>query len=181
MKNDVLARRYAKAIYELGNEESKGEIFLNDLNKIVSLINENEEFKSIMESPLYDLTLKKRILKAVVSNAGVSGYIVNFLNILIEKDRFYELSTILQSYYDIISEASGKAKANVISAVELSQTQQLEISRVFSKITKKQVEIGMTVDASLIGGLVVEIEGMVYDGSIKSQLIKFKEILKGEM
>jgi F-type H+-transporting ATPase subunit delta len=135
----------------------------------------------IIESPLYELTLKKRIFKAVIANAGISKYIVNFLNILLEKDRISELSSILQSYYDIISEVSGKAKASVVSAVELSQAQQLEISKAFSNITKKQVEIDMSIDPSLIGGLIVEVEGMVYDGSIKSQLIKFKEILKGEM
>lgn len=181
MKNDVLARRYAKAIYELGKEENLEHVFLGDLKTIVDLINENEELKLLIESPLYELTLKKRILKAVIADSGISQYIVNFLNILLEKDRINELSSILQSYYDIISEVSGKAKASIVSAVELSQSQQQQISKTFSNITKKQVDIDMSIDPSLIGGLIVEVEGMVYDGSIKSQLIKFKEILKGEM
>lgn len=181
MKSDVLARRYAKALYDLGIEENVGQKFLADLHAVVGLIKESEELKSIMESPLYDIGLKKKILGTLLQNTDISKYIESFINILLEKDRFHQLSDVLESYHDIINEVGGKATANVISAVELTEAQQKRISEVFSKLSKKEIHIETTIDPSIIGGLIVDVEGMVYDGSIKHNLIKFKESLKGEM
>jgi F-type H+-transporting ATPase subunit delta len=181
LKNDTLSRRYAKALYELGIEEHLEQKFLTDLHIIVGLTKESLDFKTIMESPLYDIILKKKIIESLLQGLNISKYINNFINILIEKDRFNQLNDILQSYHDIINEISGKAKAYVKSAVELTQIQQQKITEAFSKITNKKVEIDASVDHSLIGGLIVDIEGMVYDGSIKTQIIKFKQNLKGEI
>ena len=181
MKSDVLARRYAKALYDLGIEENVGQKFLADLHTVVGLMIESEELKSIMESPIYDINLKKIILGTLLNKANISKYIENFLYILLEKDRFQQLPDVLESYHDIINEVAGKATANVISAVELTEVQQKRISEVFSRLSNKQINIETTIDPSIIGGLVVDVEGMVYDGSIKSNLIKFKESLKGEM
>jgi F-type H+-transporting ATPase subunit delta len=181
LKSDVIARRYAKALYDLGIEENLGQKFLADLNTVVGLMTESDEFKSIMESPLYDIILKKKILGNLIVHSDISKYIENFLYILLEKDRFQQLPDVLDSYYGIINEVAGKATANVISAVELNEAQQRRISDVFSRLSNKQINIETTIDHSIIGGLVVDVEGMVYDGSIKSGLFKFKESLKGEM
>jgi len=94
LKSDVVARRYAKALYELGQEEGLEEKFLEDMQNLALIVDESSEFRSIMESPLYDITLKKRILKDVVSKIGISDYAVNFLNILLDKDRFVFLRDI---------------------------------------------------------------------------------------
>lgn len=181
MKSDVLARRYARALYDLGKEENVGQKFLDDLNYVVGLMNVSDELKSIMESPLYDVNLKKKMLGKLLVNTDTSIYIENFLNILLEKDRFYQIFDILDSYYDILNEIAGKVTARVISAVELTEAQQKKISDVFSKISKKNINIETEIDPSIVGGLIVDVEGLVYDGSIKSNLIKFKESLKGEM
>jgi len=181
VKNDVMARRYARALYELGREEGLEKQFQADLENVVALAEESEEFKAIMVSPLYDITLKKRILSGMVPKLDLSQYAVNFLNILLDKDRFSFLPDIRKAYQDILDAASGKVKAQVVSAVELDAAQQQKIAAVFSKVMNKSVDLEMAVDPSLIGGLVVEVEGMVYDGSIKTQLSKIKQSLKGEM
>lgn len=181
MKSEVMARRYARALYELGREEGLEHQFLADLEHIASLVGESGEFNAIMVSPLYDITLKKRILSDVVSQVGVSKYMVNFLSILLDKDRFQYVEDILKAYQDILDEVSGKVKAQVISATALTPGQKQSISEVFSKLMDRKVDVDIAVDSSLIGGLVVDIEGMVYDGSIRTQLTKIKQSLKGEI
>ncbi|MEN6476314.1 MAG: ATP synthase F1 subunit delta [Syntrophaceae bacterium] len=176
-----MARRYARALYELGREEGLEKQFQDDMDNVVALAEESDEFKAIMVSPLYDITLKKRILSGMVPKLAISPFALNFFYILLDKDRFSFLPEIRKAYQDFLDAASGKVKAQVLSAIDLDAAQQQKIAAVFSQVMRKSVDVEIAVDPSLIGGLVVEVEGMVYDGSIKTQLSKIKQSLKGEM
>lgn len=181
MKDDIVAKRYARALYDLGKEEGLNDKFLGDLDALVSLLEANEEFRSIMESPLYDITLKKRILKDVMAKINLTKYLDNFLNILLDKDRFVYLGSILDSYRQIIDEASGRVRASVTSASALEKDQLDRLVGTLSKIVKKEVDLDVTIDPALIGGVIAEVEGMVYDGSVKTQISRLKQSLKGEI
>ncbi len=181
MKGDVVAKRYAKALYDLGGEEGLGDTFLKDLEAIVSIVEASEEFRAVMMSPLYDIILKRRILKGVFSKIALTKYTESFLNILLDKDRFVYLGSILDSYRQILDEASGRVRASVISASPLEKAQIERIAVTLSKVVNKEVELDVTVDPSLIGGLIAEVEGMMYDGSVKTQISRLKQSLKGEI
>jgi F-type H+-transporting ATPase subunit delta len=181
VKDDVVAKRYARALYDLGREEGLEDKFLKDLEAVVSILVSSEDFRSMMESPLYDITLKKRVLKGVSSNITLTSFMENFLNILLEKDRFTYLESILDSYRGIIDEASGRVRASLTSASPLEKDQLDRIAGTLSKVVKKEVDLDVTVDTALIGGLIAEVQGMVYDGSVKTQISRLKQSLKGEM
>lgn len=181
MKDDVVAKRYARALYDLGKEEGLQEKFLGDMEAIVSILASSEEFRGIMESPLYDIILKKRILGQIIAEAKLSTYMKNFFNILLEKDRFVYLESILDAYRVILDEASGRVRAVVTSAMELDKAQIQRISEALKKIVKKEVDLDVSIDPSLIGGLIAEVEGMVYDGSVRTQIARLKQSLKGEI
>ncbi|HNY66907.1 MAG TPA: ATP synthase F1 subunit delta [Deltaproteobacteria bacterium] len=181
MKSDVIAKRYARALYDLGQEEGKEKAFLEELQGIVGIIGENEELKSILESPLYDIVLKKRILKEVASKLSMSPYTQNFMNILLDKDRFFVLSEILDAYKAILDEISGRVRAKVVCATAVDDAQLQQVCQTLSKVFKKEVDVDVSVDPTLIGGMIAEVEGMIYDGSVKTQISKLKQSLKGEM
>ncbi len=181
MKDDVVAKRYARALYELGREEGLQEKFLSDMENIVAIIRDSDEFRSTMESPLYDILLKKRILGELVTKINLTNYTANFLNILLEKDRFVYVESILDSYRETVNEASGRVRASVTSAMELDKEQIARISNTLKQIVKKEVDLDVSIDPALIGGLIAEVEGMVYDGSVKTQISRLKQSLKGEM
>lgn len=105
----------------------------------------------------------------------------NFLNILLEKDRFVYLESILDAYRVILDEASGRVRATVTSAMELDKIQIERISEALKKVVKKDVDLDLSIDPSLIGGLIAEVEGMVYDGSVRTQIARLKQSLKGEI
>ena len=128
-----------------------------------------------------DIILKKRILKDVVSKISISDYMGNFLNILLDKDRFVVLTDIMDAYKGILDEASGRVRANITSATELEEIQLERIAKALSEVVKKEVDVDVTIEPSLIGGVVAEVEGMVYDGSVKTQISRLKQSLKGEM
>ena len=181
MKSDVVAKRYARALYELGQEEGLEQKFLEDMQNMALVVDQSTEFRSIMQSPLYDIILKKRILKDVVSKTGISDYTMNFLNILLDKDRFVFLADIKDTYKQILDEASGRVRAIITSAAELDEDQLERITKALSKVVKKEVDVDVTIEPSLIGGVVAEIEGMVYDGSVTTQISRLKQSLKGEI
>jgi F-type H+-transporting ATPase subunit delta len=181
LKDDVVAKRYAKALYDLGREEGLQDKFLGDMEALVSVLDSSEEFRALMESPLYDITLKKRILGQVITQAKLTKYTENFFNILLEKDRFEYLASILDAYRQILDEASGRVRAAVTSAMELDKEEIERISGALKKVVKKDVDLDVSVDPSLIGGLIAEVEGMVYDGSVKTQISRLKQSLKGEI
>ncbi len=181
MKSDVVAKRYARALYDLGQEEGLGQKFLEDLGKLIQVVDSSKEFKSIMESPLYDIILKKRILKDVISKIEISAYMGNFLNILLDKDRFAFLADIKEGYQRILDEASGRVRAHVTSASALDAEQIRRITEALSGVMKKEVDVEVIIEPSLIGGVVAEVEGMVYDGSVKTQISRLKQSLKGEI
>jgi F-type H+-transporting ATPase subunit delta len=181
VKSDVIAKRYARALYDLGQEEGKEKAFLDELRGIVGIINGSEELKSILESPLYDIVLKKRILKEVASKISLSPYAMNFLNILLDKDRFFVLTEILDAYKLILDEISGRVRAKIVCASAIDDAQLQQVCKTLSKVFKKEVDVDVSVEPSLIGGMITEVEGMIYDGSIKTQISKLKQSLKGEM
>ena len=181
MKSDVVAKRYAKALYELGQEEGLEQKFLEDMQNMALIVDQSAELRSILESPLYDIILKKRILKDVVSKVGISEYTLNFLNILLDKDRFVFLADIRDTYKQILDETSGRVRAFITSATELDETQLERIAKTLSDVVKKEVDVDVTIEPSLIGGVIAEVEGMVYDGSVKTELSRLKQSLKGEI
>jgi F-type H+-transporting ATPase subunit delta len=181
VKSDVIAKRYARALYDLGREEGKEKAFLDELQGIVAVINDSDELKGILESPLYDIVLKKRILKEVASKLSLSPYSMNFLNILLDKDRFFVLTEILEAYKTILDEISGRVRAKVVCATAVDDAQLKQVCETLSKVFKKEVDVDVSVDPSLIGGMIAEVEGMIYDGSVKTQISKLKQSLKGEM
>lgn len=181
MKSDVIARRYAKALYELGQEEGKEKLFLEELQSMIQLMTGSEELKATLESPLYDIVLKKRILKEVAAKVSLSAYSLNFLNILLDKDRFFVLAEIKDAYKQILDEISGRIRARVVCAAALDDAQQQKVAQTLSKVFKKEVDMDVSIEPSLIGGMIAEVEGMIYDGSVRTQISKLKQSLKGEM
>ncbi|TFH48873.1 MAG: ATP synthase F1 subunit delta [Methanothrix sp.] len=181
MKSDVVAKRYAKALYELGQEEGLEQKFLEDLQNMALIVDQSSEFRSMMESPLYDIILKKRILKDVVSKIGVSEYTTNFLSILLDTDRFVFLADIKDTYKQILDATSVRVRAIITSAAELDEAQLERIAKTLSEVVKKEVDVAVTIEPSLIGGVIAEVEGMVYDGSVRKQISRLKQSLKGEI
>ena len=181
MKDDIVAKRYARALYDLGKEEGLQDKFLEDLETIVALLDGSEEFRAIMESPLYDILLKRRIMGELIKQIKLTKYVENFLGILLDKDRFVYLKSILDSYRQTVDEASGRVRATVTSAMELDKAQLERIAGTLKKIVKKEVDLDVSIDPTLIGGLIAEVEGMIYDGSVRTQITRLKQSLKGEI
>ncbi len=182
MKNLVIAKRYAKAIFEIALEEGRLEDYGQELRDLVALFKEVPDFETILATPIYPEDVKVRTLNVVAEKSGMSPVMKRFLEILVEKQRVRFLEDIKDYYERLMDEHANVARAQVSAAVDLDETTLELIAESLGKIVGKKVVVEFHKDPELIGGVVARIGDLVLDGSVRTQLKNIKETLKrGEL
>jgi F-type H+-transporting ATPase subunit delta len=179
VKQTILAKRYAKAIFTIGQDQGNYEEYNEVLKGIATLFTDTPELADALTNPLYPMDVKEKVMAGIVASMGVDTIMGNFLNLLVQKKRAEILPEIAESYKSMVDEEKNISHGNVISAVELSDELKNNIQIVLEKLTGKKVELTTSVDSSIIGGMVAKVGDLVLDGSIKTQLAGLKDSIKG--
>lgn len=179
MKQTILAKRYAKALFAVGKEQEKFEDFNETLKGVASLYTSNPEVKDALTNPLYPLDIKIKMMADMVKSMDVDTIMGNFLQLLVEKKRAEILPEIADEFQVMVDEEKNISHGSVVSAVELSDELQAQIKATLEKLTGKSVELSTSVDPTIIGGMIAKVGDLVLDGSIKTQLAGLKDSIKG--
>ena len=179
MKNALLAKRYAKALFAVGQEEDTLDEYAATLAEFAALVVENPELDDALSNPMYPVESREAVMVEVVKAAGVSTIMGNFLNLIVQKRRADVLGDIAEMFQILVDEENNIAQGSVVSAAELSADMQAKVQETLEKITGKQVTLTTQVDESIIGGMIAKVGDLVLDGSIKTQLEELKESIKG--
>ena len=179
MKQTILARRYAKAIFSIGQEQATYDQFNEALQGLAALYASHPQVADAVTNPLYPLDVKEKVMQGIVSSMGVDIVIGNFLNLLVQKKRAELLPEIAEAYQAMVDGAKNISHGNVISAVELSDGLKANVQKVLEKLTGKKVTLTTSVDPDIIGGIIAKVGDLVLDGSIKTQLAGLKDSIKG--
>ncbi len=178
MKNLVIARRYAKALLLIGEENDQAESYREELDSISGLISKEKDLEQAIGNPLYNAEGRKKVLQTIIDKMELSVVMKSFLLLLFDKGRIGFLSNINEFYHELADELKGIARASLISAAELSSEAVEKIRSALSKRTGKDIVLDVEHDPELIGGIVTRIGDLVLDGSIKTQLLNMRESLK---
>lgn len=178
MSANAIARRYAKALVQLGAEEGAVARFQTELSGFDAVMTSHGNLRSIFADPAFGAEAKKSILQDLIARLSVSPTVANFLLLLLAKNRLGFLSQILHSYGAQADELSGVVRPTLISALPLAEGQVAEIKGSLEKMTGKQVELKVEVDAGLIGGVVTKIGDQLFDGSVRTQLKRIEDTLQ---
>lgn len=178
MSVSAISKRYARALVDLGTEQQQVQRFGEELGAISALFAKEEMLRLLLESPSFPMAKKAAILGDLIGKLDPSEGIKKFLGLLLEKDRLQYLDQIEMDFRGLADELSGILRAKVHSASELSTEQVGAIASELEKQTGKKIEIKVNVNPDLIGGLQVEIEGKLFDGSLKTQLKRIEDTLK---
>lgn len=178
MINNTIARRYAKALVQLGSEGGLVDSFRQELTSIHALFNANTELQSAFSNPAFTAEQKKEIMKGVIEKSKTSELVSNFLMLLVDKNRIAFLGQIVQTYEKLADEQSGIIRPVIRTAFSLDESQVGSIRDALEKKTGKKVIPDVVVDTSLIGGLVTQIGDTAYDSSVKTQLKRIQDILQ---
>jgi len=176
----TVARKYAKALLEIGLQEKNHEILGSDLERLAGLLQENKELRLVLFSPFYPAPRRKAIARNVGKSLGLSRATLGFLDLLIDRDRVDHFPAIVKSYEGLSDEVSNRLRASLISALELPAPLVGQIKAQLQSSTGKEVILSTQENPALIGGVITKIGNIVYDGSLKTQLLKAKENLYKE-
>jgi F-type H+-transporting ATPase subunit delta len=176
--NNTIAKRYAKALVQIGSESGLIDSFRLELNAVNSVISADKEIQGFFANPAFTAEQKKDVMKQLIASTGCSELVSNFLMLLVDKNRQAFISQIVSNYETLSDEFSGLIRPCVTTAFALDDKQVESIKSALESKTGKKVIPQVDVDPSLIGGVVVQIGDMVYDSSVKTQLNRIQDILQ---
>lgn len=181
MRAMALALKYAKGLFTVAKELGKTQEFGKELNQIKDLLVSMPEVLSALQNPIYPPDLKLEIIQEILKVVKVDPEIERFLNLLVERRRIQFIKEIVTMYQELLDEELNIARGEVITAYPISEEEKKELEEILKNYLKKEVILESRIDEEIIGGVKIKIGDLIFDGSVKTQLIKFKEIIKGEV
>ncbi|HJV37042.1 ATP synthase F1 subunit delta [Geomonas sp.] len=178
MSTNAIAKRYAKALVQLGSEAGTVDSFNAELSRFSTLLSGNADASAVFANPAYGIEAKSEILKELIAKQQLSPYVSNLLMLLLERGRLSVLPLIAESYAKMADELSGVIRPTLTSGIALDAAQIEEIKGALEKSTGKKVELKVEVDPALIGGVVTKIGDKVFDGSVRTQLARIQDTLQ---
>lgn len=178
MINNTIARRYAKALVQLGSEGGLIDRFREELAVVDGLFSGNAELRAAFANPAITLEQKKGIMKGLVEKVQSSELVANFLLLLVDKNRVAFLDQIVQTYEKLADEHTGVIRPVIKTAFALDSSQVAAIQGALEKSSGKRVLPQVVVDATLMGGIVTQIGDTAFDSSVKTQLKRIQDILQ---
>ncbi len=173
-----VAGRYARSLFELAQESDSVAKVEQDLNDFDKILRESEDLQRLVNSPVFYSADQTRALGAVLDKAGVSGLVGNFLRVVAQNRRLFAVPQMIRAFRQVAAEARGEVAAEVTAAHALSAEQEKELKATLKEVAGKDVNIDVTVDPSLLGGLVVKLGSRQIDTSLKTKLNSLKLALK---
>jgi len=174
-----LARRYTRALFQLAREAGQEEKIGREIEQFHAAFS-GSELQRALTNPAFPMDSRKRILIQVANGLQLSVLSIHFLSLLLERDRLAHLPGIVNCYRRLLNEAKGRVEAKVISAAGLDAALVERLREQLKGISGKEVVLQQETNPSLLGGLLVELEGKVYDGSVRTQLEKMKQRIARE-
>ncbi len=173
-----LARRYARALLGIGQEERQVRRVLAETDRFALLLSEVPALREALEASHINSRDKMAVLDATVSGEDFLPVTSNFLRLLIDKGRMNAFTQILSELRRLVEELEGIERVEVVSAVPLPGTQRDFLKNVLERQTGKRIELEETLDPAVLGGMVVKVGSTIYDGSVRTQLSRIRENLR---
>ncbi|UCG14454.1 MAG: ATP synthase F1 subunit delta [Deltaproteobacteria bacterium] len=180
MTNQILAKRYAKALLTLGREDDNYEKYGEELDQFVTLWDMEPEFADAASNPLYAKESRRAICRAVLDKMELSAVFKTLIDLMIEKNRLGIIGEVRSFYQRLLDELANLSRAKVASATALSDEAVEAIKVSLEKATGRSIVLELEVEPELIGGVVARVGDLVLDGSVRTQLASIKEnLIKG--
>lgn len=171
-----VAKRYAKALFELAVEEQQLNEIEADLQQVSKVMEDSSEFKELLPNPLIADQEKVKLILPLFEGK-VRQMTVNFLALLGQKKRLSLLPDIVAQFNQMMLVYRNIVEAEVISAVKLSAAQVERIKKQMEELTGKHLLLKERTEHSLIGGFIVKVQDIIIDNSIRHHLDKLRERL----
>ncbi|MDX8363699.1 F0F1 ATP synthase subunit delta [Cytobacillus sp. Hm23] len=178
MSKEIVAKRYALALFQLAKEQNILDEIGEELRVVKQVFTDNEQFLSVLHHPKVSVAKKKASLQEAFKSA--SSVVVNTLSLLVERHRLNIVVDVVNEFLSLSNDERGVADAKVFTVKPLSDVEKNTLSNVFAtKVGKQSLNIENIVDHTLIGGIKIRIGNRIYDGSVSSKLERIERQLVG--
>jgi F-type H+-transporting ATPase subunit delta len=180
MVSGSLARRYAKAIFEIGTTgAAQGNLdkIGRDLRTLAGAMKTSPELVSSLTNPAIRRDERRKVVDALLANVGAHSITHNAMHLLLERERLATLPAIARELDAMIEAKAGRVHAELVSARPLDAAQVSQITTALEKVSGKTVTVEKREDPALLGGVVAKIGDVVYDGSLRTQLQTLRDDL----
>ena len=173
----IVARRYARAL----NEDAAEKNAVKDIDDDIAMIEEgmetSPELRRFFLDPMISAKKKKRVINALFEKR-VHTVTLSFLRLLVKKRRENIFPEIVRAYNQLRNEQLGVVEALVRVALPMSEKEEKKVKEGIENLTGKKVQLRTEIDESIMGGIVIRVGDMVYDGSVQHQLESLKDRLE---
>jgi F-type H+-transporting ATPase subunit delta len=173
MSNIRLSSRYAKSLISLSAERGETDVLLKDMSYIADSVRATKDLQLMLASPVITGDKKLKVLFSVFTELNTTTQ--RFIELIVTKGRESDLGEIAQSFVQQVKAARNIFDVELISAVPADDMLRAEVTKVAKTICGGEVEITEKVDADLIGGFILRLNGMEYNASILDKLKKAKK------
>jgi F-type H+-transporting ATPase subunit delta len=172
------ARRYAKALFSLARDQNALEKTAADLHRLTAIAND-PRVRPVLTNPMLAPSRRRDLAELMFKETSPSEIVARFVRLLADRQRLGDMAAIAREFDRLLDQHSGQTRMIVRAPMPLTPAQQQEIVATFERLTKKKVLPSFEVDPGLLGGVVVEAEGRVYDGSLKTQFERLAKQMSG--
>lgn len=179
MANVSIARRYARALIDVGAETKKLDAFGEQLFAFAAALQSSRELNDVMVNPAYGRGERTAVSDAVMKAlGGFDPQLANFLHLLVDRNRMGFLPDIARLYRDFADARSGRIRGQVTSAAPLPAESLKRIGQILETVTQRNVVLEAKVDPALLGGVSAQVGSVMYDGSLRTQLEEIRRQLQ---
>lgn len=174
MSNRLVARRYAKALVEIGLKQGSLSALQQELAAVDALVRGHADLERLAAAPLLGPTKKAQAFDQVLAAAGMGETLRRFFVVVAQAARLDLVHEIVAAFDELVDERTGVVNASVASAQPLGSAQTRSLEASLSARTGKTVRLRWSLDPSLLGGIKVQVGSTVFDASLAGQLRQLK-------
>ena len=172
-----LSREYAEALFALAAEKDQTKDYLEALDTAATLLADNPDYVELLRCPTISKEERDGLLAQTFGQI-LPEQVLAFIQLLCAHGRIRSLDDCIKEYRLLYQTAVAMSTAQVVSAVPLTEQEKQQLADKLSARMGRTVTLTCTVDESLLGGMVVRVDGKVLDGSLRSRLHAVKEVMK---
>jgi F-type H+-transporting ATPase subunit delta len=173
-----VAGRYATALFELADESGSLDAVDGQLGLLAQALGESADLRTLIDSPLYSRDEQARAMAAICDAMGVGAPTSNMIALMAAKRRLFTLPDVIRGFRALLAQRRGIVTAEVRSPRALSDQQRGALEATLKNATGSDIVLDVTVDETLIGGLVVKVGSKMIDTSIRSKLDRLQTAMK---
>jgi F-type H+-transporting ATPase subunit delta len=173
-----VAGRYATALFEIAKESQSLDTVEADVRALEAALTESPELSGMMNSPIFTREDQGRAIAAIAQSMGLGPALAGTLGLMARNRRLFVVPELIEQLKALIADERGEVIAEVTTAKKLTKDQVEGLEKTLKASVGKDVRLDVTVDESLIGGLVVKVGSRMIDTSIRSKLAQLQNVMK---